>query len=137
MSRGEPLPHFPAHVNVALCSVPVIVPSTSCLLTLKHCPRVECSCVTRQQTRVAFPLYETPNTNARYTAEPDMRLLGEVMLSLPSGWASKVSGTDYDLEVRNCSCPQLYLPRRLLPCHVPWRSPRFCVLWAEGQMPIV
>lgn len=49
---------------------------------------------------MAFELYETPNTNARYILDPDMRLLGKVTLSLPSGWAGKVKGTDYPLKVR-------------------------------------
>lgn len=73
---------------------------------------------------MAFPLYETPNTNAHYTDEPDMRLLGTVTLSLPPGWASKISGTTYDLEVslRFTACTA-----------VPRCSPCFRFPWPKGR----
>ncbi len=54
----------------------------------------------RSATSIPVELYETPNTNARYTAEPDMRLLGKVDLALPSGWARNVvKASDYNLLV--------------------------------------
>ncbi len=49
---------------------------------------------------MSFPLYATRNEVGRYTCEPGMRHVGNLVLELPPGWSQGLArANDYNLQV--------------------------------------